>query len=325
MEWHTKIKLNTEDYINCVYSLLSTQLNDTIAELYWIPNPSNPNEIMEGYIGVTKRGHLNRFNEHLSFPNKNIKEFLHLNNKNELKVVHLSTGSYMDALKCENYFRPKWNIGWNIAIGGQGGGPDPIKVKETKSLENNRRKSEGIPTYQEELMEKRILHDIEAKSNGTLTASQKSWKTYWEEVRPRMVIKGELTGEDKRSISHKNLHRKLISENKTTVQGRGWETYKANKKEGDIDRSVKVAESLGKRTKSKKPHLFMLADLVGPTGKVECRDTVYSLGKLFANTGSTVRQADRLFNLIKTGLPIKKGEYKNCTIKIHEERSETIL
>lgn len=102
------------------YSHLSVQfskqgLKDKEAKLYWIENPDFPEDIHNGYIGITYDCIYKRWSEHIQ---KSVIIDSIARHNTQHKPVIIATGRYEDIAKLERYFRPSINIGWNKARGG---------------------------------------------------------------------------------------------------------------------------------------------------------------------------------------------------------------
>ena len=79
-------------------------------KVYWIKNKEMKNPFKEGYIGITSKDINERFEQHMNNPNN---KFYNLNN---LYIVEIdSFESPNEAYTLEMEYRPKNNIGWNIA------------------------------------------------------------------------------------------------------------------------------------------------------------------------------------------------------------------
>lgn len=78
--------------------------------IYWIHLQDHQNPLRDGYIGITKRSPELRFKEHVEGKRVPIDATL---------TVMLGGLTEMEARYLEFYFRPRWRIGWNTAIGGK--------------------------------------------------------------------------------------------------------------------------------------------------------------------------------------------------------------
>jgi hypothetical protein len=288
MEWYTNIKLNKSDYSDRSYSLSKVDLNK-LADLYWIPNPDKPEDINEGYVGITNRGYVTRVSEHYSSPgNSTLKEAL--NKFPDIKPILLAKGSYIDVLKCENYFRPKWNMGWNVCPGGN---------------------VEGWNT-EKSVQSKKIADSVRRKS-GERTSVEKGWDTYKCLVLPKLISEGKETRSMKISKANIVAYNLAKSKGEQLPQSKGWDTYRSNSNPG-IPRELKVKNSLLKIRFAKEPELLTIAEFKTSSGDIRVKDTLYSIGELFSSTGHAARSARNLFNLMNLNRPIKRGPWKGYTI-----------
>lgn len=91
--------------------------------VYWIHTATQTNYKTEGYVGVAfnpkKRlsRHLNEAKKH-NHPNKKL-SFVLLNEQYIFSIVF--TGSKEECYSLEKQLRQKYNVGWNIVPGGEGG------------------------------------------------------------------------------------------------------------------------------------------------------------------------------------------------------------
>jgi predicted GIY-YIG superfamily endonuclease len=98
-----------------MYSLSGEK--DMSVYVYWIHYINQIEPLNEGYIGIT-----NNLNKRYKY------HFEGINNDNKLLYESLKKGAiqsvlhvcdnYENALEIEKYYRPKENIGWNLAAGG---------------------------------------------------------------------------------------------------------------------------------------------------------------------------------------------------------------
>lgn len=114
-------------------------MSDTIYSVYWIHEESHTDFMSEGYIGITKRDPKVRFIEHTKNDNNPIKE------DHAITILHDSLTEEEAKLK-EFEYRPKWNIGWNVAKGGESGNrPYGIHTSGwTHSEESKQKRSERM-------------------------------------------------------------------------------------------------------------------------------------------------------------------------------------
>jgi hypothetical protein len=288
MEWYTNIELKEEDYKDRSYSLSKVNL-DKLADLYWIPNPEYPDDINEGYIGITNRGYITRVSEHYSSPGNSVLEIA-LMRYPEIKPILLGKGSYINALKCENYLRPKWYMGWNVCPGGNVEGWNTEKSVISKRLADEAR-----------------------RSLGERTSVEKGWDTYKNLVLPKLIKEGKDTRSMKISKANIKAYNLAKSKGEQLPQSKGWDTYRANKT-SEVSRELKVRASLLKIRFSKEPELLTLAEFRTPEGTLRMKDTLYSIGELFSSTGHAARSARNLFNLMNLNRPIKRGPWKGYTV-----------
>ena len=106
--------------------------------LYWIRLESHSDIAVDGYVGVTFNFD-QRMNEHLKFTSKLDSHFGNAISKygwdNMIKEV-IFEGSSEDCYAKEKELRPKFQIGWNEAIGGLGG-------DRSVFIDYKRRKNQG--------------------------------------------------------------------------------------------------------------------------------------------------------------------------------------
>ena len=102
--------------------------------LYWKHTPDMTDYHSEGYAGITKRGLEVRNAEHerdayVRNSLLRVHEMMRLHEGN-IKTSIIFEGDYNDCLDYEKELRPRWNMGWNMAIGGgrpgSGWKPNPL-------------------------------------------------------------------------------------------------------------------------------------------------------------------------------------------------------
>lgn len=100
-----------------------------MAYIYWIRLPEHNNILTQGYIGVSKNV-VKRIKDHLYMLEQNTHENIHLSRsyKKYGNFVHdiILEGDENYCYLIENFIRPEYNIGWNIAPGGS----NPPKAKK---------------------------------------------------------------------------------------------------------------------------------------------------------------------------------------------------
>jgi predicted GIY-YIG superfamily endonuclease len=107
-----------------------------IGYVYWIHLKDHTDPTEEGYIGVTSNLD-RRFKEHKKSKNPILLEAM---KSEEIVMDILFVGSYKCAFLREKCFRPKKNIGWNIASGGSA---PPNQKGVPKSLETRKKMSQN--------------------------------------------------------------------------------------------------------------------------------------------------------------------------------------
>ena len=102
--------------------------------LYWKHTPDMTDYHSEGYAGITKRGLevRNAEHEHDAYVRNSllrVHEMMRLH-KGNIKTSIIFEGDYNECLDYEEELRPRWHIGWNMAIGGgrpgSGWKPNPL-------------------------------------------------------------------------------------------------------------------------------------------------------------------------------------------------------
>lgn len=122
--------------------------------LYWIHDTQFTDPLTEGYIGISNQPKA-RFKAHTtntaSVGSSKVREHVDINGINSVKHSILSQHTDLEsARKVEKAYRPKPNIGWNIAVGG-GVTPDctgRILDEETKAkIRKKNIKTKATRTY----------------------------------------------------------------------------------------------------------------------------------------------------------------------------------
>jgi hypothetical protein len=99
-------------------------MSDRLHYLYWIHDIRHSDVYSQGYVGVTGIGVIQRYEQHLSAAkcgNYSDAFSSALLTSSYTMVETLITGTRNEVLSAEKHLRPKKNIGWNRAIGGDGG------------------------------------------------------------------------------------------------------------------------------------------------------------------------------------------------------------
>lgn len=222
------------------------------AILYWIKNPEFPDNINEGYVGVTNTSSNNRFIRHTKNPSRKM-QIAFEKFGYELDVVDIASGHYVDMLKLEKYFRHSANIGWNRCTGGFATIRtfDAISVAKKKKLTDHdrisrgeltsyekghitrkqtddRRRKNNLPTTCELTAITRKKNDALRSANGELTSNQKTLKT--RTMRQEMLKSMNIeTGYQAAGKRRSMQNRKLIDSGELTSTQKGHITRKKNK------------------------------------------------------------------------------------------------
>lgn len=122
--------------------------------IYWIKKTGQTNVLTEGYVGYSNNPS-RRFEEHKSAKTvvgNNIRKY-----SNEIEVVVLEGFSAEeDALQKEKQLRPRKNIGWNVAIGGQIP-PDNSNNIDVRKRISDTLKAQGANPYSEKTHSKETV------------------------------------------------------------------------------------------------------------------------------------------------------------------------
>ncbi len=91
-----------------------------VCRLYWIRNQSHSDIFSEGYVGITTKSVIKRFQQHLYYSKRSNS---HLSNalkkyKDSIVVEEILIGSVEYCLDVESKLRKEKNIGWNSDSGG---------------------------------------------------------------------------------------------------------------------------------------------------------------------------------------------------------------
>jgi len=141
--------------------------------LYWIRLKSHSDIAIEGYVGVTLN-FKQCMNEHLKFTSKLNSHFGNAISKygwdNMIKEI-IFEGSSGDCYAKEKELRPKFQIGWNEAIGGLGG--DRSIFIDYKSRTNKgwvyNKNGENNPFYGKEHSQKSLKKMSKSKCKNIIT------------------------------------------------------------------------------------------------------------------------------------------------------------
>lgn len=111
--------------------------------LYWIKNTECKDPSSEGYIGITRQTLQKRFEDHKNnHKNKHLKNRCRQSDTTILPLVENLTKD--EARELESKYRPKENIGWNIAKGGDIPPSREGKVSKKSLLKGENRTEEQI-------------------------------------------------------------------------------------------------------------------------------------------------------------------------------------
>lgn len=94
-----------------------------VGVLYWLHDMKHDDVFTQGYVGITICGFHNRLSQHMSMARKGKyrKAFIDGLFSPTFMGEVLYEGSVTEIKEMERYYRPSINIGWNRAIGGDGG------------------------------------------------------------------------------------------------------------------------------------------------------------------------------------------------------------
>ena len=123
-----------------------------VGVLYWLHDMSHDDVFTQGYVGITVCGFQNRLSQHRSTARKGKykKDFIDgLFSPTFIGEV-LYEGSVSEIRDMERFYRPEINIGWNRAIGGDGGfcfkhGLTKSPIKATYYIMLGKTQKESIP------------------------------------------------------------------------------------------------------------------------------------------------------------------------------------
>lgn len=180
-----------------------------MAEVYWIRLPEHKEIKSEGYVGVSQNS-TKRINKHFYMLENNCHENIHLTrayNKYDTlvkEIVLIGDESY--CYEIENTLRPKYNIGWNIAPGGD---KPPLSVKgrgKGRKLSEEHRKKIADKTFFKEFNKSEQRKILTSKTMKGVPKSENQKRKQSESM------KGKLVGE-KNAMSNP-INRLKVSESK---------------------------------------------------------------------------------------------------------------
>lgn len=129
--------------------------------LYWIKNTEYKNPLTEGYIGITKQTLHKRFEDHKNnHKNKHLKNRCRQSNTFILPLAENLSKS--EAQELELKYRPKENIGWNIAKGGDIPPSRKGKVSKKSLLKGEDRTAKQIRGHK---LQSEKMKELWAKGN----------------------------------------------------------------------------------------------------------------------------------------------------------------
>ena len=164
----------------------------------------------EGYIGVTERDLLSRFEEH-----KKNSSNLHLFrafSKYNLEIVQLDEGNSDDILKKEFEYRPEPQIGWNLTSGG--GLPPNAKFwwnEQHSKATSERMKNNTFKTGKKDSEETRQLKKLSyAKEYDKRSFAQKNKSVEWK-TKAALNRKGKGVGSKNSMATEENREKVAAS------------------------------------------------------------------------------------------------------------------
>lgn len=237
-----------------------------MAELYWIRTSEMTDMFTEGYIGITVGKASVRFSQHKVAAKNPEKQHLHIYKAFKkygvenliLQVLVVGSNEYVSSL--EEKLRPRTNVGWNLAQGGQATGVGRIQSEETR-----RKKAEKLKNrkFSQETLKKMSANRLGMKFS----------KEHCESMRQCRLGKkdSEETRQKKRLAMSNRPELVPLPWNASRANGEVWklaETFQKFTIENPKAGSVKVALVFGLKTTSTSSIIKKLKSGWNPTTDV---------------------------------------------------------